>query len=90
MAGARAILAVAIMKRPATAPRPGDIIIHRETHSPAVYVLSAFNEPHQITLPTLEEALERARRFALRAHLDAWYTTDEHGFERVARHRPED
>ena len=71
------------MERSGTAPRPGDIIIHRETHSPAVYILSAFNEPHQITCHTFEDARERAR-------LDAWYTTDEHRFERIAQHRPED
>jgi hypothetical protein len=30
---------------------------------------------------------DAAQRFALREHLDAGYTTDEHAFERVARHR---
>ena len=69
-------------------PQLGDVIIHRQIHSPAVYLLSALNRPHQITCRTYEDSLDRAQRFALREHLDVWYTVDEHAFERVAQHRP--
>ncbi len=70
------------------APHPGDVVIHREVHSPAVYVLSVFSELRKITCKTYDDAFDRAQRFALREHLDAWYTTDEHVFERVAQYRP--
>jgi hypothetical protein len=68
-------------------PQTGDVIIHREVHSPAIYVLSILDGVRQVTCETYKEALDRAQRFALREHLDAWYTTDEHAFERVAQHR---
>ena len=71
----------------ANAPQPGDVIIHRQIHSPAVYILSALNGSHQIIFRTYQDALDRAQRFALREHLDAWYTVDEHAFERVAQRR---
>jgi len=69
-------------------PKPGDIIIHRQIHSPAVYTLSVLNGSHQVTYQTYEEAFDRAQRFALRECLDVWYTTDEDAFEPIAHHRP--
>jgi hypothetical protein len=68
-------------------PQAGDIVIHRQIHSPAVYVLSVLDEPHQIMCLTYEGALDRAIGFARREHLDAWYTIDEQTFERVAENR---
>ncbi|MEO5739369.1 MAG: hypothetical protein ABIS29_02110 [Vicinamibacterales bacterium] len=69
-------------------PSPGDVIIHRQVHSPAVYILSVFRQSHQVTYQTYDEAVDSAQRFAEREHLDAWYTTDEQTFERVAEYRP--
>jgi hypothetical protein len=69
-------------------PQIGDVVIHRRVNSPAVYMLSVFPGPHQITCQTYEEASGRAERFALREHLDAWFTTDEHAFQRIAQQRP--
>ncbi len=69
-------------------PQAGDVIIHREINSPAVYILSILDGSRQIRCRAYDDALDRAQRFALREHLDAWYTTDEHVFERVAHHRP--
>ena len=69
-------------------PKAGDIIVLRQVHSPAVYILSVHDGPPQIAFRTHEEALEKARRFAQQARLDVWYTTDGDAFERVGQHRP--
>jgi hypothetical protein len=69
-------------------PRPGDVVIHRQIHSPAVYILSRLDGAPQCSYKSYGEALAGATGFALQAHLDAWYTTDEVAFKRVAHHRP--
>jgi hypothetical protein len=69
-------------------PQPGDVIIHRQVHSPAVYVLSTLNEALQLSCKTYADALDRATAFAMRAHRDAWYTTDEQIFKRIGQYRP--
>ena len=58
-------------------PQPGDIIIHRQIHSPAVYILSTLDGPLQVSFNTYEKAAIRALAFAREKHLGAWYTTDE-------------
>jgi hypothetical protein len=70
-------------------PRPGDIVIHRQIHSPAVYLLSTLGGPLQLSFNTYEKAAIRAVAFASEKHLDAWYTTDEQTFKQVVQHRPE-
>jgi hypothetical protein len=45
-----------------TTPQPGDVIIHRQVHSPAVYTLSALDGLHQITYRTYEGALDIVSR----------------------------
>ena len=69
-------------------PRTGDIVIHRQVHSPAVYVLSVLDGPPQLVYKRYEAALTHATACALEEFVDAWYTTDEHAFECVAAHRP--
>lgn len=68
-------------------PRAGDVIIHREVHSPAVYVLGRMDEPLQVTYKGYEEALAHATALAHAKQLDVWYTTDEQTFLRVDEHR---
>jgi hypothetical protein len=68
-------------------PHPGDIVVHRQVHSPAIYVLSRFGAPLQYSCKTYDDAVARATEYARREHLDAWYTTDERIYERVAGHR---
>jgi len=68
-------------------PRPGDIVVHRQVHSPVAYVLSRFNAAPQFSYKTYDEAIGRAIRFAQREHLDAWYTNDGQHYERVAKRR---
>jgi len=69
-------------------PHSGDIILHRQVHSPAVYVLSRRDGPLRCSYKTYEQALAQAIESTRREHLDAWYTTDGQVFERLARHRP--
>jgi hypothetical protein len=68
-------------------PQDGDVIVHRQVHSPAVYILSRLDAPLQVSYRTHGEALKAARAFTAQSHLDAWYTTDEQTFTRVAQHR---
>ncbi len=68
-------------------PRAGDIVVHRQVHSPAVYVLSRLDGPLQFFCRTSEDAVAHAARCAHREQIDVWYTTDEQVFERVVRHR---
>ena len=68
-------------------PRGGDVIIHRQVHSPAVYVLSRHDGPLQYFDESYDTALAQAKQFARQAKLDVWYTLDELTFERVATHR---
>jgi hypothetical protein len=70
-------------------PRPGDIVVHRQVHSPAVYVLSRLDGTLQFSYKTYDEAVARAIRFASRESLDAWYTNDEQRYERFAKYRSE-
>jgi hypothetical protein len=69
-------------------PRPSDLVIHLQGHSPAVYVLRTIDGPEQCSFKTFEEALARATSLAIRDHLDTWYTDDMYVFQRVANHRP--
>ena len=69
-------------------PRPGDLVVHRQVHSPAVYAMGTLDGPSQFFCRTYDEAIARAIRFASRESLDAWYTNDEQRYERFARHRP--
>ena len=68
-------------------PRAGDVIIHREVHSPAVYVLGRMDEPLQVIHKSYERALAHATALADAKQLDVWYTTDEQTFLRVDEHR---
>jgi hypothetical protein len=69
-------------------PRPGDIVVHRQIHSPAIYVLSRLDGVLQLSYKDYQEALASASRFASRAHLDVWYTTDDGVYEQVFNYRP--
>jgi hypothetical protein len=69
-------------------PHPGDIVVHRQVHSPAVYVLSRVDEPLYLSYQSYEDAVTQATRSARREHVDAWYTTDERTYERLAGYRP--
>jgi hypothetical protein len=69
-------------------PLSGDVIIQRQVHSPAVYVLHTLGWPGQFFHRTYEAAMEQARRFALIQSIDVWYATDASVFKRVAQHRP--
>jgi hypothetical protein len=68
-------------------PRPGDIVVHRQVHSPAVFVLSRLDGPLEYFARTYKDAVDLASRFTTEAGVDAWYTTDERTFTRVAQHR---
>jgi hypothetical protein len=68
-------------------PRTGDIIILREVHSPAVYLLGALGGVPQLSYRTYAEAVEYATRFSREACVDVWYTIDAQSFDRVAQHR---
>ena len=70
-------------------PQPGDIIIRRHVHSPAVYHLGIVDHAPQITCRTHKEALRHATGFAQAAGVDVWFTTNDSTFKRVARHRPD-
>ena len=68
-------------------PQPGDVIVHRQVHSPAVYILSRLDDRPQFYCKAYIDAVAKASSFAANAHVDAWYTTDEQSFERIAEHR---
>lgn len=68
-------------------PQAGDVVVHRQVHSPAVYILSAFDEPPQLSCLRYEQAVAHATAFAAKTHIDVWYTSDEQIFKRIARHR---
>jgi len=68
-------------------PLPDDVIISRQVHSPAVYILRRQAGPLQASFKTYDQALKTAAGFALNQHLDVWFTTDERTFDRVAQHR---
>ena len=70
-------------------PQPGDILIRRQIHSPKVYNLGIVDREPQITCRSYGEALRHATGFAQATGIDAWFTTDDSTFKRVARHRPE-
>jgi hypothetical protein len=65
-------------------PHPGDIVVHREVLSPALYVLSRLGVPLQFSCKTYEEALAQATEYARRERVDAWFTMDERAYERLA------
>jgi hypothetical protein len=70
-------------------PHPGDIVVHRQVHSPAVYAIGRFDGVLQFSYKTYDEAIGRAIRFASRESLDAYYTNDGRRYERFAKHRSE-
>ena len=70
-------------------PHPGDIVVHRQVHSPAVYAMGRLDGALQCSYKTYDEAIARAIRFAGRESLDAWYTNDGQRYERIATHRCE-
>jgi len=69
-------------------PQPDDVIVHRQIHSPAVYILSRQAGSFQVSYESYDAARAAAIGFALKEHLDVWYTTDEQAFERIGQHRP--
>ena len=69
-------------------PHEGDLIIHRQVHSPAVYVLSALAGPDQISHATYKDAAASATRFAQATSVVVWFTADKLRYERIAQHRP--
>ncbi len=68
-------------------PHAGDVVIHRQVHSPAIYILSRLNEPLQCSFTTYDQALDHATRFAQHERLDVWFTIDEMAFDRVMQMR---
>jgi hypothetical protein len=68
-------------------PQADDVIIHRQIHYPATYILSRQSGSLQASYKSYEAARVAALGFVLKHHLDAWYTTDEQTFERIAQHR---
>ena len=68
-------------------PRPGDIVVHRVVHSPAVYLIGRLDGMLQVSCKTYDEAIARAIGFARHESLDAWYTNDEQRYDRFGRYR---
>jgi hypothetical protein len=69
-------------------PHPRDIVIRRQVHSPAVYVLSRIDGAPQCFYHTYREALAQATRAARNEQVNAFYSDGEHVLEQVADHRP--
>jgi len=69
-------------------PLPGDVVVSRGTNH-AHYYVSVIPEPPQILSSGRGDAERRARAFATRAAVDAWYTDDHSSFVALARHRPQ-
>jgi hypothetical protein len=65
-------------------PHPGDVVVHRQVHSPAVYALSRLKAPLQRSYKTYEEAVALAIVFAQKEHVDGWFTMDQRIYERLA------
>lgn len=63
-------------------PRSGDIVIHQ--HAPKVYTIAALGSEPQISCSTLDEALKRARSFAMQARVAVWLATGESEFTLLA------
>lgn len=57
-------------------------------HSAAVFSVSRYGEPLQLSFDSYQEAAEGTLRSAKRAGVDVWYTIDGVGFDRIATFRP--
>jgi hypothetical protein len=76
--------------RAVPAPKPGDVIV---LHLPvrrgiSSYLLYRVGHRAQALCTEYAEARQRAERQAGAALVDAWYTSDEQAFIRLAEHRP--
>lgn len=70
-----------------SAPRPGDIVVHKRHSSENAYALSAFQRESQLTYQTYDDAIRQATAFGLMDRVDVWYTEDGQTYLSVARHR---
>jgi hypothetical protein len=66
---------------------PDDIVIQRQVHSPAIYVLGRVDGALQCSYRSYAEALAQATRLARSERVDVFYSDGEFVFERLARHR---
>ena len=67
-------------------PLLGDIVIRKEAHSPAAYLLSRFARQPQFLCRTYEEAAWAAEAVARTERVDAWCTSDGKSFELITPH----
>jgi hypothetical protein len=63
-------------------PKTDDIVIYQ--HAPDSYSISTNAGAPQISCITFEEAVQRARSFAMHAHVAIWVTTDGQEFKALA------
>ena len=68
-------------------PLPGDIVIYQRDAAMDVYLLSAFQHASQLTFHTYADAVRDATAFAVKHHVDAWYTVDGESYQSMAHHR---
>jgi hypothetical protein len=67
-------------------PQPGDVIITRHVHSPAVYAVRMTDGEEQIQWRDYDQAVTHAVGFARKMGTDAWFTADGLTFERLTIH----
>jgi hypothetical protein len=73
----------------ANVPRAGDIVIYQRDPSSGTYLLSAFQHASQLTFQSYQDAVRDANTFAVKNHVDAWYTVGGEAYQRMATHRRE-
>jgi len=74
----------------ARVPQPGDVLVVQlpPRHDTSGYLVSRAGRRTQSVCGAYIEARRRAEQQAKLAGVDAWYTSDEKAFIRIAQHRP--
>lgn len=76
------------LRLPVARPHAGDVVVRSFEPCPTDYVLGPESAPAQIRCSAYVAALEVAKRWARRAHVDVWLS-DHDAFILLSRHRPD-
>ncbi len=75
---------------PQPIPEQDDVVIRSCPDAPADYALGRDHAPDQIRYPAYASALNVAKRWAIRQHLDVWFHDHGREFILLSRHRRDD
>jgi hypothetical protein len=68
-------------------PQTGDVLVSN-TRATVEHVICIVPQPPQLSFPTHDQAVNRARELAARLGVDAWLTEDQTHFLKIASYRP--